>query len=212
MPASQSASKVAAAMPDKSARAALNPEMVFEPYAKTHFVKNTVKPGKGLKYVTKQTGPVLQSVKDAGLSKEATNLFKDLQAITGEVKPSSKQGSVAEVVRQMLMLCESMPLMKDECLLQAVRHTCSNPKPPVQQKAWEFVAVCCLHVLPSKSLEPYLVEYFRQRAQSDIKELPARAAAASLKNLKICEKRASVLAIGIFILFFCVIFFFLLLI
>ncbi|MDP2437288.1 MAG: hypothetical protein Q8P67_16205 [archaeon] len=182
-------------LPDKSARAALNPEMAFEPYAKTQFVKGTFKPGKGLKYVGKQAGPVLQSIKDAGLSKEAVNLFKDLQIICGELKPAKNQ-TVGEVVRQILMLCDSMPMFKDECLIQAVRHTCANPKPPVQQKAWEYLVICCLHFVPSKALEPFLLDYLRQRVQGDIKDHPARAAASALRNLKICEKRASVATVG----------------
>ena len=90
---------------------------------------------------------------------------------------------MAELVRHSLMLCDATPPMRDECFVQLVRHTSGNPKVQGLTKAWEMLVVCCATFTPSKSLEPFLSEYLKQRLQTEIKTPFARYAAAALRHL-----------------------------
>lgn len=188
MNSASSSSAASSSAADKTVRAGANPELAFDNYGRQAFTKGTHKPGKPMKFTTKHVAPMLQSVKDAGLAKESTNLFKDLHMICGDQKLSPKT-TIGELIRHTLMFCEAMAPIRDECFMLVVRQTCSNPKPASLQKAWEFLVLCCMHFLPSKTLEPHLHDYLRLRMQGDIRELPPRAAAVALRQLKTTERR-----------------------
>jgi myosin heavy subunit len=122
-----------------------------------------------IKYVSSPIKSSLTKIYDGAVAHLAVDLFQNIMMYMEDLPSKKRSSQIAYNIVKTGMNNESL---KDELFCQLFKQITNNKstKKNSLRKGWEIINICCNFIVPSPTLEPYIVKYLESYAQDNSKE------------------------------------------